>query len=55
MGKRTIIGKFYVERDKHGHFKKWTSISKSISADMRRKSKTHPKKPGHGHEGDYKR
>jgi hypothetical protein len=54
MTARSKIGKFYVERDKHGHFVKWTSIGKSITADKRKKSKTHPKKPGFGHMGDYK-
>lgn len=54
MVKRSRIGKFYVTRDKYGHFKKWTSVSKSVAADKRKKSRTHPKKPGYGHMGDYR-
>lgn len=43
----------YVERDRHGRFKKWTSVGKSIRADRRVKARHHPKKRGYGHRGDY--
>jgi len=48
---------YYVTRDAKGRFKKWTNINRSIRADARKKYhqvKTHPKKPGYGHTGDYK-
>jgi len=44
---------YYVERNKLGQFKDWTSIPRSIKADTPRKAKKHPKTVGHGHEGDY--
>jgi hypothetical protein len=45
----------YVERDRVGQFKDWTGIGRSIRSDRPIKAKNHPKKPGHGHEGDYRR
>ena len=56
MGRRyKVSGKpgAYVERNRKGQFKDWTGIGRSIPIDAAKKSKTHPKKPGHGHEGDY--
>ena len=48
---RTKIRKYYVERDKKGRFKKWTSIGTSLQADRRKKSRTKVKS-GHGNKGD---
>jgi len=56
MGRRyKVPGKpaAYVERNKKGQFKDWSGIGRSIRADTARKAKRHPKKTGHGHEGDY--
>jgi len=43
----------YVERDRHGRFKKWTRIGKSLRADRKKKAWHRPKKRGYGHKGDY--
>ena len=43
----------YVERDKHGRFKKWSAIEKSIKVDARKKAKHEGKRPGYGHRKDY--
>ena len=56
MGRRyKVPGKpaAYVERNKKGQFKDWTNIGRSIRDDTAHKAKHHPKKVGHGHEGDY--
>jgi len=46
----------YVKRlSRSGQFKKWTKVGKSLRADRAHKAKYHPKKPGHGFEGDYKK
>lgn len=42
MTKRSRIKGHYVERNADGTFKKWVT-----------KAKTHPKKSGYGHHGDY--
>lgn len=55
MAKRSRIGGHYVVRDKHGRFKKWAGVGRSLSADRRKKSKKHPKKSGYGHLGDYRK
>lgn len=43
----------YVERDRYGQFKKWTSVGKSIRVDRRVRAKHVPSRPGYGHLGDY--
>jgi hypothetical protein len=56
MGRRgKVKGKpgAYVERDREGKFKDWTSVYRSIRADMGKTAKFHPKKSGYGHLGDY--
>lgn len=58
MGKRgKCKGKpgHYVERARDGTFKKWTSIPKSIARDSVKKTRRKLKKPGYGHQGDYRR
>lgn len=45
----------YVERDRYGQFKKWTSVGKSIRVDRRIKAKHVPSRGGYGHLGDYPR
>lgn len=45
----------YVERDKFGRFKKWTSIRRSQAADKRVSPAKTTVKPGYGHQGDQKR
>jgi len=54
MGKRNKIGRYYVERDRHGRFKNWVSIGKSLKRDRRVKAKTITKS-GYGHRGDHYR
>lgn len=53
--KRTLISprgdKRYVRRDKSGRFKESDSVSRSLSQDRRRKSKTKAKR-GQGDRGD---
>jgi len=44
---------FYVERYANGRFKKWVKKPDSIRADARQKAENQPKRPGHGHRGDY--
>jgi len=58
MGKRYRIDRtpgHYVQRDRRGRFKKWTSIPKGITRDEPREAKR--KKPrseyGYGHLVDY--
>jgi len=55
--KRTVMKhggkKKYAKRDSKGRFKSIDSISRSIKADARRKSKTTPKRKGQGYKGDY--
>jgi hypothetical protein len=57
-GKRELINtgtdKRYVRRDGTGQFKESDDVSRSLSADRRRKSKT-ASKPGQGDRGDRKR
>jgi len=58
MGKRTRVkhgsGKtMYLQRDRKGRFKKWTSIGKGINQDKRTRAK--PAKKGYGHRGDIPR
>lgn len=66
MGQRgKVEGKpgAYVERDRLGRFKKWTSVGRSLAADRRKrvgrkripKTKGGKAKSGYGHQGDYKR
>ena len=63
MGKRTRICRgrgrkktcFYMVRDKRGRFKKGANIGRSIKADRRVRAKNRSKKPGYGHQGDYRR
>ena len=59
MGKRSIIKKvstkYYVERDRHGRFKKWTRIGRSLRADRRKSPAKTTVKPGYGHRGDLKK
>lgn len=52
-GKRKKKLKYYVERDSHGRFKKFTRIGRSLRADRRTKAKTIVKS-GYGHLGDHK-
>ena len=57
MGKRgKVHGKpgHYVERSRDGKFKKWTAIPRSIARDAVKKCRPKLKKPGYGHQGDYK-
>jgi hypothetical protein len=51
MGRRSKIGKYYVERRSDGTFKNWVSIKRSLAQDRRKKSKKKVR-PGYGHEGD---
>jgi hypothetical protein len=57
-GKRELINtgtdKRYVRRDGKGQFKESDDVSRSLSADRRRKAKT-ASKPGQGDRGDRKR
>ena len=57
-GKRELINtgtdKRYVRRDAKGQFKESDDVSRSLSADRRRKAKT-SSKPGQGDRGDRKR
>ena len=57
-GKRELINtgtdKRYVRRDGKGQFKESDDVSRSLSADHRRKAKT-ASKPGQGDRGDRKR
>ena len=57
-GKRELINtgtdKRYVRRDGRGQFKESDDVSRSLSADRRRKAKT-ASKPGQGDRGDRKR
>jgi hypothetical protein len=57
-GKRELINtgtdKRYVRRDGKGQFKESDDVSRSLSADRRRKAKT-ASKPGLGDRGDRKR
>ncbi len=55
MGKRTRVRKMYLQRDKHGRFKEWTNIGRSIHADARKHALHKPTKTGYGHTGDYDR
>lgn len=58
MGRRyKIKGKprHYVERDRHGRFKKWTRIGRSLRADRRKSPAKTTVKPGYGHRGDQKK
>jgi hypothetical protein len=54
-GKRELIDtgtdKRYVRRDAQGQFKESDDVSRSLSADARRKAKTRAK-PGQGDRGD---
>jgi len=43
----------YLQRDRKGRFKKWTSIGKGINRDKRTRAK--PVKKGYGHRGDIPR
>ena len=57
-GKRELINtgtdKRYVRRNGKGQFKESDDVSRSLSADRRRKAKT-ASKPGQGDRGDRKR
>ena len=57
-GKRELINtgtdKRFVRRDGQGQFKESDDVSRSLSADRRRKAKT-VSKPGQGDRGDRKR
>jgi hypothetical protein len=57
-GKRELINtgtdKRYVRRDSQGQFKESDDVSRSLSADRRRKAGT-VSKPGQGDRGDRKR
>lgn len=58
MGKRGKVRNkpgHYVVRDRHGRFKEWTSIPRSIAADSRKRTRRKLRKPGYGHLGDYRR
>lgn len=58
MSKRELIDtgtdKRYVRRDKDGTFKESVDVSRSLSADKRRKAK-HDAKPGEGDKGDHRK
>jgi hypothetical protein len=51
MGKRTIIGKYYVERRADGTIKNWVARKASQRRDRLKKS-IHKVKSGYGHRGD---
>jgi hypothetical protein len=57
-GKRELIDtgrdKRYVRRDDQGRFKESDDVGRSLSQDIKRKSKT-VAKPGQGDKGDQKR
>ncbi len=56
MGKRYRVKRtpgHYVQRNRRGQFKDWTSIPKGINIDKRKKAKKKGKEPGHGHRVDY--
>ena len=56
-GKRELISpngdKRFVKRDAKGQFKESVDVSRSLSADSKRKAKT-TSKPGYGDQGDSK-
>jgi hypothetical protein len=53
MTGRSKIGKYYVTRDRHGRFKKWVRVGKSLKADRRvRAPFTARVKRGYGNQGD---
>jgi len=56
MGRRYKLKgrpRHYVERDRRGRFKKFTEVGKGIRQDAVWRAKHVPRKPGHGHVGDY--
>jgi hypothetical protein len=58
LGKRYRVERtsgYYVERDKKGRFKNWTSIPKGIQRDQPRKAREKKEKSdyGYGHRADY--
>ena len=58
MGRRYRIKRapgYYVQRDRHGRFKKWTSIPRGIRIDARKKVEQKRSEPGYGHRQDYNR
>jgi len=46
---------YYVVRDSFGRFKDWSYIPRSLKVDARTEAKYHPKEPGYGHKGDYRK
>jgi hypothetical protein len=58
MGKRYHLKRtpgYYVQRDRLGRFKKFTSLPKGIAVDKRKKVEQKTKESGHGHTQDYKK
>ena len=53
MARRYRIKWHYVVRDRKGRFKSWSNVGRSIRADTRKRARTHPKRRGYGHLGDY--
>jgi hypothetical protein len=45
----------YVQRDRRGRFRDWTSIPRGIRRDAAKKAPERRKESGYGHRQDYKR